>query len=383
MAADAARALAGPLGGRPRRRDERARNPEHLPEAGPLEPIDVLLRAAGKSAAQLARQERETAKVQEEFRFERIVGQSPAIREAIELAKSVAASSATSVLILGESGMGKELVARAIHAPARGATRPFVAVNCAALPESLLESELFGHERGAFTGRRARPRRASSRRPTAARSSSTRSARLPLALQAKLLRVLQDGEVAAASAATPRRAVDVRIVAATNRDLDDEVRRGPLPRGPLLPPAASCRSACRRCASGARTCRALARHFVRARRRGSWRSRRASSTPEALERSRATPWPGNVRELTNAMERAVLLARAEEIGPGPISLARARARERGQEITMSDLGLRIPAEGVSLVAVEKAVIEGALDPDPWQCGGSRPAPPHRPRKPAL
>ena len=129
------------------------------------------------------------------------------------------------MLIQGESGTGKELVARAIHAHGRRASRPFVAVNCGAIAETLLDSELFGHTRGAVHRRRRRSARASSSRPPTAPSSSTRSARRPPALQVKLLRVLEESEVRPVGAA---RVVNVtaRIVAASNVDLEAEVAAG-------------------------------------------------------------------------------------------------------------------------------------------------------------
>ena len=133
------------------------------------------------------------------------------------------------MLVTGETGTGKELAARAIHTNSPRAARPFVAINCAALTESLLESELFGHERGAFTGAVGADAGQASRSPTAARCSSTKSASMPLALQAKLLRVLQEREFERVGGTRPIK-VDVRLIAATNRDLDGRGRRGPVPR---------------------------------------------------------------------------------------------------------------------------------------------------------
>ena len=141
----------------------------------------------------------------------------------------------TTVLITGESGTGKELIARAIHRMSPRSERSFTAINCAAIPEQLLESELFGHEKGAFTGATSRPARPASRSPTAARCSSTRSASCRSALQAKLLRVLQEGEIRAARRHASTIKVDVRVLAATNRDLRGDGRGRRVPRGPLLP----------------------------------------------------------------------------------------------------------------------------------------------------
>ena len=131
----------------------------------------------------------------------------------------------STILLRGESGTGKELVARAVHRNSPRADRPFVAINCAALTETLLESELFGHEKGAFTGADRAARRAGSSSPTAARSSSTRSASCRSTLQAKLLRVLQEREFERVGGTRPVR-VDVRLIAATNRDLEAAVKAG-------------------------------------------------------------------------------------------------------------------------------------------------------------
>ena len=144
-----------------------------------------------------------------------IIGRSPRIQRIFRFVSKIAPTE-SAVLITGESGTGKELVARAIHYQSRRAHRPFVAVNCGALPENLLESEFFGHVKGAFTGAK-HGRTGSSSRPTAARCSWTRSGSMP-PIQVKLLRVLQEGEVRRVGAKTSVR-VDVRVVSATNRDL--------------------------------------------------------------------------------------------------------------------------------------------------------------------
>ena len=181
----------------------------------------------------------------------RIVGGSKAMKGVLEMVGTVARSDAT-VLIRGESGVGKELVADAIHHTSHRARGPFVKVNCAALASTVLESELFGHERGAFTGafeQRARPLRA---RRAAARSSSTRSATSRRSTQIALLRVLQQQEFQRVGGSETVQ-VDVRIIAATNRDLEELMEQEQVPPGPLLPAQRRSRSTCRRCASGART----------------------------------------------------------------------------------------------------------------------------------
>ena len=152
----------------------------------------------------------------------------------VELVRRVAPTSAT-VLIQGESGTGKEVIAKAIHHASPRARGPFVAINCGALPETLLESELFGHVRGAFTGRQRRPSRGCSRKPTAARCLLDEIGEMPPSLQVKLLRALQSGEIRPVGS-TQAITVDVRVVAATNRDLAAADPPGRLPRRPLLSP---------------------------------------------------------------------------------------------------------------------------------------------------
>jgi DNA-binding NtrC family response regulator len=317
--------------------------------------VDGLLKAAGKSAVQQAREQRESSRVREEFRFDRILGQSPALRHAIELAQSVSLSSATSVLILGESGVGKELFARAIHGESPRAKGPFLEINCAAIPRELLESELFGHEKGAFTD-------ASSQRIGLFEAGEGGSVfldevgELPLTLQAKLLKFL-DMKIVRRVGGTRDIAVDVRILAATNRDLSGEVRQGRFREDlfyrlsvvPItVPPLRDRGDDVTLLAES--YCERVARKLGRV----------ARLSPAAERELMRYPWPGNVRELGNAIERAVLLAKSEEIGPAELALPRVGGGNGAEAPSLNDLGLRFPADGLSLVALEKAAIEGAL-----------------------
>jgi DNA-binding NtrC family response regulator len=317
--------------------------------------LDALLRAAAKSVVQQAREQRESARVEQEFRFDRILGESPAIRNAVELAQSVSLSSATSVLILGESGVGKELFARAIHGESPRAHGPFMEINCAAIPRELLESELFGHEKGAFTD-------ATQQRIGLFEAAEHGSVfldevgELPLTLQAKLLKFL-DMKIVRRVGGTRDIPVDVRILAATNRSLAEEVRAGRFREDlyyrlnvvPIDVPPLRDRNG---------DIVLLARLFTELVARKLGRTMRLNTAAErALLRY---PWPGNVRELMNVVERAVLLGRTEEIGPAELSLPVLEPRAAtGGDLT--DLGLRFPAQGISLVALEKAAIEGALE----------------------
>ena len=237
------------------------------------------------------------------YGFDRILGRAPALQDALARAAKVAPT-ATTVLLTGESGTGKELVARAIHQASPRAEGPYVAINCAALPETLVESELFGHEKGAFTGAdKATP----GRFELAAGGTLflDEVGELPPSVQAKLLRVLQEHEYQRVGGTATRRA-DVRFITATNRDLAQAVAAGTF-RPDLyyrlnvfsvhLPPLRE---------RGEDILR-LAEHFVQAFgvQFGKGEPGLSRDAQAALTRY---PWPGNIRELANAIERAVILA---------------------------------------------------------------------------
>jgi DNA-binding NtrC family response regulator len=243
-------------------------------------------------------------------RYAAIVGDSPGMRAVLDVARRAAPSGAT-VLLLGESGTGKEVIARAIHRWSHRAAQPFVVVNCVALSEELLESELFGHEKGAFTGAHQQKRG----KLEVAHGGTVfldEIGDIRPSLQAKLLRVLQDQTFERVGGTRPIRS-DVRFVAATNRDLRAAVRDGlfrldlyyrldvvsvtlpPLRERPGDVPA-------------------LAQHFLERFRRELKRDLRGL-TPDALACLRRYPWPGNVRELENVIERAAVLAEGPEITP--------------------------------------------------------------------
>jgi len=238
-----------------------------------------------------------------------IVGRSEPLLQLLAVARKVARHP-TTVLVTGESGTGKELVARLVHRSSPRADAPFVAVNCGAIPEALLESELFGHAKGAFTGATAE-RRGLFEEAHGGTLFLDEIGELPPALQVKLLRALQEGEVRRVGD-NASRAVDVRVIAATSRDLEAEVAAGRF-RSDLyyrinvvrlhLPPLRERRA----------DVAELATHFVAACNRRFNTSVRAIA-PAAMRLLMEYPWPGNVRELENAIERAVVLAEGPELG---------------------------------------------------------------------
>ncbi len=260
-------------------------------------------------------------------RYAAIVGDSSQMRDVLDVARRAAPSGAT-VLLLGESGTGKEVIARAVHRWSRRGDQPFVVVNCVALSEELLESELFGHEKGAFTGAHQQKRG----KLEVAHGGTVfldEIGDVRPALQAKLLRVLQDQTFERVGGTRPIR-TDVRFVAATNRDLRTAVRDG-LFRLDLfyrlnvvsltLPPLRE----------RAGDVPALVQHFLERYRRELKRDLRGIE-PEALAALRRYAWPGNVRELENVIERAVVLADGPDITPRDLP---AEIRDAGLTAGMS------------------------------------------------
>jgi DNA-binding NtrC family response regulator len=255
---------------------------------------------------------RENARLREEVAqlrgFGELIGQSPAMHEVYRVIEAVKDNKST-VLVSGESGTGKELVARTIHQRGRLAARPFVAVNCAGLSETLLDSQLFGHKRGAFTGA-VSDHDGMFRAAAGGTIFLDEIAEIPTSLQAKFLRAVQEREVTPLGASLPV-PVDVRLIAATNRDLPVEVRAGRF-RADLfyrlnvvhirMPPLRERRD----------DIPLLVDHFVeRFSRQYGVAPKRV--TAEGLERLRAHAWPGNVRELQNVIEGAFALSSAEVI----------------------------------------------------------------------
>jgi two-component system response regulator PilR (NtrC family) len=295
------------------------------------------------------------------FELEGIVGQDPAIQEVIRMVRKVAPSNST-VLIQGESGTGKELVARAIHRYSPRATRPFIAINCSAIPDNLIENELFGHERGAFTG-------ATERKIglfEAANGSTLfldEIADLPQGLQAKILRVLQEKEVRRVGGNESFR-VDVRLVTATNKNLAEEVAEGRF-REDLyyrvnvvtitVPPLRDRRGDIPFLAN-----HALAKFGHLAEGRVKEISR------EAMEVLLDYSWPGNVRQLESAIERAILLCEGDTITPRdlPQEVLSRKTPGKPGERTRSDR-FEIPSEGMNFETFERDLILQAMEKSDW------------------
>ena len=245
-----------------------------------------------------------------------VVFRDPATAATLRLADQIAVSDA-SVLISGESGTGKEVLARYIHRKSRRANQSMVSVNCAAIPENLLESELFGHEKGSFTGAVAR-RIGKFEEANGGTLLLDEISEMDLRLQAKLLRAIQERVIDRVGGATPIK-VDIRIIATTNRDLEAEVRASRFREDlffrlnvvPLtMPPLRERRG----------DIEPLAEHFIKKYAEANDVPARALS-PAAVEKLRAHSWRGNVRELENAMHRAVLLAQGDSVGPEAIQLS--------------------------------------------------------------
>jgi formate hydrogenlyase transcriptional activator len=277
--------------------------------------------------------------IRQAYSFGPIVGDSEGFKLVLSELQQVAGSDVT-VLLLGETGTGKELLARAVHERSSRAARPFVPVNCAAIPENLVESEMFGHERGSFTGAHVRK---AGRFELAHKGTLflDEIGDLPLSAQAKLLRVLQDGEVYRVGSTQPVK-VDVRVVAATNQDLsarvierkfrDDLFYR--LSVFPIRIPPLRDR---------AEDIPLLASHLADGCARRMGKSVKGIA-PDALAALTAYSWPGNVRELQNVIERAVILATHEVITADQISLDRLVPPMLTPPIRASDAALHLPPQ---------------------------------------
>jgi DNA-binding NtrC family response regulator len=284
----------------------------------------------------------------QEWGLERIVGDSAVMIEFKALLQKVAGSPASTVLLMGESGTGKDLAAKVIHYTSERAPRPFVNITCSALPETLLESELFGHERGAFTDARQQKRGLFESADGGTVFLDEIGDMVP-ALQAKLLRFLEEKAFKRVGGAQDIR-VDVRVIAATNRNLEEAVRQGTF-REDLyyrlnvlpfaLPPLRA----------HASDVPLLVRYYIDQFNR-EFRKNVGGVSPEAMHALESYPWPGNIRELRNAVERAMLLTEGTTLLPEnfPVLAPRPQATQ----------GVDLPAGGVDLEQLERDLVVQAL-----------------------
>jgi DNA-binding NtrC family response regulator len=288
------------------------------------------------------------------YSLDRIVGQSEAIVNMRALLDKIAASPASTILLTGESGTGKDLAAKVIHYRSDRAAKPFMNITCSALPENLLESELFGHERGAFTGA-DRQKRGLFESADGGTVFLDEIGEMVPALQAKLLRFLEEKTFKRVGGSTDIK-VDVRVVAATNRKLDEEVHHGrfredlyyrlnvvPIPLPPLRERSTDIPL--------------LLKYYVDSFNK-EFKKRIEGIAPEAMTRLQAYGWPGNIRELRNAVERAMLL------GDGKILTADDFVVSAGQPARLTE-GVALPATGIDLEELERSLLVQALDRTRW------------------
>ena len=328
------------------------------------------LRVAVREVTENLKWKKEAGYLRRELRrltgLDNIIGQSPKMRAIFDLIQTVAPQNSR-VLITGDSGTGKELVARAIHENSVRAQAPFITINCGAFPETLLESELFGYVKGAFTGANEN-RRGLFQAAHGGTLFMDEIGNMNLAMQVKLYRVLQEGKVRPLGS-TEEIDVDVRVIAATNKDLEKAIAGGEFREDlfyrlsviPLHVPSLRDRR---------EDIPLLARHFLE-RFRKSMEKKIEGISPEAMRRLESYDWPGNVRELENTIERAVALESGPEISVGVLpdrvaGIPGLAALQLGQ-----GNGPVIPAEGVDLERImsetEKRYLQAALE----KAGGVR------------
>lgn len=286
------------------------------------------------------------------YSFDNIVGRGPAMQEIFQTIARVAPSRAT-ILLCGESGVGKDLIGRAIHYHSPRREKPFVKINCTAIPENLMESELFGYEKGAFTG-------ANLTKPGKFEQAEGGTVFLdeigdvPASIQVKLLRILQEREFERLGSNKTRQ-IDVRVIAATNVDLRAALEEGRFREDlyyrlnvmPVNVPSLRERR---------EDIPFLAQHFLEKFRKEAGKPQ-AALTDEAMAKLMEYRWPGNVRELENVMERSLLLASGEKLGPAEIKLEMA---PKSKAANAGNGGVAFVPEGMTLDEYEQAIIREAL-----------------------
>lgn len=325
--------------------------------------FDVVLQRALKFGSLSHENTRLREHFREQFSFHTIVTQSPVMRRVLELAARVATSPKTTISLTGESGTGKEVLARAVHFSSGCLPNSFVAVNCAAIPESLLESELFGHVRGAFTGAE-RDREGKFSQARGGTVLLDEIGDMPLPLQAKLLRVLEERTYEKVGSNTPLPA-DFRVIVATYRNLAELVRKGAFREDlfhrinvvPIAIPALRERK---------EDIPLLVDFFLDV-----FRQHQGKPLPgvskKAMDLLISYDWPGNVRELRNTLEYAAIMVSDELIRPGHLRLPGAETSAAVSPGTMIDFNISMPTEELSLDNLTAKILDMALQ----RCGGNK------------
>src|SRR5215831_13524802 len=288
------------------------------------------------------------------YSFDRIVGEGSSVKAVKALLKKVAGSPASTVLLTGESGTGKDLAAKVLHYNSARASKPFMNITCSALPEALMESELFGHERGAFTGA-DRQKRGLFETADGGTVFLDEIGEMVPGLQAKLLRFLEEKTFKRVGGAVDIK-VDVRVIAATNRNLQEEVKHGKFREDlfyrlnvlPIMLPPLRDR---------ADDIPRLVTFYVDVY-NTEFKKRIRGVTAEAMEQITRHPWPGNIRELRNAIERAMLLSDGPMLGASDFSAGGAVPVRLGDAV-------ELPAGGIDLEQLERSLVVQALERTGW------------------
>jgi two-component system, NtrC family, response regulator AtoC len=332
-----------------------------------LEELQVTIRN-GIEAQSLRKQVRSIRRERaREFSLDQIIGQSPGMVEMFNLARKVAESEVSSVLLQGESGTGKDLVAKAIHYASRRADAPFVAINCAALPATLIESELFGYEKGAFTDAKAR-KEGLFEQAEGGTLFLDEIGELELSLQAKLLRVLEEGAFRRLGGLKDI-SLDARVIAASNRDLKAESETGRF-RLDLYYRLSVIQIDIPAIRERGDDVILLAEHYI-AHFNHRLRKRVSGLSPDVAGIFRGYSWPGNVRELRNVIERVMILEDGDVITPAYLprgltpndKTASAFGNPAGRKIgdELQPVGFALPPKGVVLDEVEMSLVRQALE----------------------
>jgi DNA-binding NtrC family response regulator len=318
--------------------------------------IEQVLRTVDKAleTTKLRREVRELRRhIHHEFGTDQIIGQAPCMVELFKIIDQVASGNASTVMLRGDSGTGKDMVARVIHYDSDRAPRPFMNITCTALSETLLESELFGHEKGAFTDAR-NTKKGLFELADGGTIFLDEIGDMPLGLQAKLLRFLEDRTFRRVGGTTEI-SVDVRVIAASNRDIERAIEKGAFRNDLMfrlnvipifLPPLRDRED----------DIKLLTQHFV-TRFAAEFRKPIVRIVDAAHDKLRQYGWPGNVRELRNVVERAVLLSGSDTITPQDVILGPLRPGS----VTGADVSFPLPLAGVDIAKLEEQLIRQALE----------------------